>query len=99
MSPSPTPGKTDLLARFQHANPNHHLWNNNGTWWLHCTVHRPDYTKERLRESLETGDLAEARRRRDARLLELAARADLRLSIRPARHAHTASTMSLQTAA
>ena len=26
-------------------NPDHNIWNNNGTWWLHATVHHPDYTK------------------------------------------------------
>lgn len=51
--------------------PNHHLWNNNGTWWLHYTLHLADYTKRRVRESLGTRDLGEARRRRDLRLGEL----------------------------
>jgi hypothetical protein len=46
-------------------NPDHHIWNNNGTWWLHATVHHPDYTKERVRVSLGTKDRVEARRRRD----------------------------------
>jgi hypothetical protein len=46
-------------------NPDHNIWNNNGTWWLHATVHHPDYTKERVRVSLGTKDRAEARRRRD----------------------------------
>ena len=49
-------------------NENHHLWNNNGTYWCHFTVHPPDYTKRRVRVSLHTSDLAEARRRRDALL-------------------------------
>ena len=40
--------------RTHPRNPNHHLWWNNGTWWLHATVHRPDYTKQRLRLPLET---------------------------------------------
>ncbi len=47
------------------ANPDHHLWNNRGTWWCHFTLHRPDYTAERVRVSLRTRDLAEARCRRD----------------------------------
>jgi hypothetical protein len=46
-------------------NPDHHIWNNNGTWWCHFTVHNPDYTKERVRVSLHTKDRHEARRRRD----------------------------------
>ena len=53
------------------GNPNHHIWNNNGTWWLHYTLHLADYTKRRVRESLGTRDLGEARRRRDLRLGEL----------------------------
>lgn len=74
-----------LLAECQEANPNHHLWNNNGTWWFHCTVHRPDYTKERIRRSLETSDLTVAKQRRDLHLRELASRTDVRLSIRSSR--------------
>ena len=55
----------DLSLRVAGANPNHHLWNNNGTWFLHCTLHRPDFTKERVRTSLRTRCVHEARRRRD----------------------------------
>jgi hypothetical protein len=51
--------------RINQANPNHHLWNNNGVWWVHVTLHLPDFTKRRLRRSLSTGDLATARRQRD----------------------------------
>lgn len=54
-----------LALRVNAANPNHHLWNNNGTWWLHYTVHQPDYTKQRVRVSLGTRCAEEARRRRD----------------------------------
>jgi hypothetical protein len=54
-----------LAIRFNPANPDHHIWNNNGTWWCHYTVHRPDFTKHRVRESLQTKDLAKARLRRD----------------------------------
>ena len=46
-------------------NPDHNIWNNNGTWWCHFTVHNPDYTKERVRVSLHTKDRDEARARRD----------------------------------
>lgn len=44
---------------------NHHIWNNNGTWWVHFTVHLPDYTARRVRRSLRTRDVAVARVRRD----------------------------------
>jgi hypothetical protein len=55
-----------LSLRTHPGNPNHHLWWNNGTWWLHATVHRPDYTKQRLRLPLETKNVDLARSRRDA---------------------------------
>jgi hypothetical protein len=54
-----------LAVRPQADNPNHHLWNNNGTWWCHLTVHWPDDTAERVRCSLKTRHLEEARLRRD----------------------------------
>lgn len=54
-----------LSLRTHPHNPNHHLWWNNGTWWLHATVHRPDYTKQRLRVPLETKNIHRARTRRD----------------------------------
>lgn len=54
-----------LASRIDGSNPNHHLWNNRGTWWCHFTLHRPDYTSERVRVSLRTRDLTLARRRRD----------------------------------
>lgn len=55
-----------LSVRCHPGNPNHHLWNNNGTFWCHFTIHLPDFTKERLRLSLGTGDVNHARRLRDA---------------------------------
>ena len=57
--------------RVDPENPNHHLWNNHGTWWLHYTLHLPDYTKRRIRRSLHTRDPHEARSRRDELLTEL----------------------------
>ena len=45
--------------------PDHHLWRNGRLWWIAFTVHRPDWTAERIRRSLGTDDLSEARRRRD----------------------------------
>ncbi len=52
--------------RVRAENPNHHLWNNHGTWFLHYTVHPTPFTKERIRRSLGTKDVAVARERRDA---------------------------------
>ena len=60
-----------LSLRTHPRNPNHHLWWNNGTWWLHATVHRPDYTKERLRLPLETKNIHRARTQRDTVLASL----------------------------
>lgn len=54
------------------SNPDHHLWNNRGTWWCHFTLHRADYTAERIRVSLKTRDVGEARCRRDELLGSLA---------------------------
>lgn len=60
--------KAHLSIRVNPRNPNHHLWDNNGTWWCHYTLHQPDFTKARIRESLRTNSLKEARLLRDARL-------------------------------
>ena len=58
---------THLLGiRVRAENPNHHLWNNHGTWFLHYTVHPTPYTKERVRRSLGTKDINIARARRDS---------------------------------
>ena len=51
--------------RISESNPNHHLWNNNGTWFLHYTVYPTPFTKERIRRSLGTKDVKVARERRD----------------------------------
>src|SRR3954452_2728504 len=57
-----------LSIRTNPANPNHHLWNNHGTWFIHYVVHPTPFTKERIRHSLHTKSLEEARRKRDALL-------------------------------
>ena len=67
--------------RVDHGNDSHHLWCNNGTWWVHYTVHF-DQRKRRVRRSLQTRSLAEARLRRDALLLRITSEGDL-LSERP----------------
>jgi hypothetical protein len=54
-----------LSVRLNPGNPDHHLWNNNGTWWCHYTVHPTPVTKQRVRASLQTKDVTEARLRRD----------------------------------
>jgi hypothetical protein len=59
-----------LAIRLNPDNPDHHLWKNNGTWFVHYTIHPTLLTKQRIRTSLGTKDLAEARLRRDRLLLE-----------------------------
>jgi hypothetical protein len=58
--------------RVRAENPNHHLWNNHGTWFLHYTVHPTPFTKERIRRSLGTKDVEVARERRDSFFAHLA---------------------------
>lgn len=54
-----------LSIRIDHSNPNHHLWNNNGTWFIHYTVYPDSLTTQRVRRSLRTRSLREARLKRD----------------------------------
>jgi len=56
---------TKLSVRIHTDNPDHHLWNNHGTWFVHYTTHPSPVTKERIRRSLETKCLARARGLRD----------------------------------
>lgn len=63
-------------ARYRPGNSNHHLWNNHGTFWCHLTVHLPDFTKQRVRVSLETGDVRQARHLRDGLLALFGVRMD-----------------------
>lgn len=54
-----------VSIRISEGNRLHHLWNNNGTWWLHYTEHLPDFTKRRVRCSLRTADETIAIRKRN----------------------------------
>ena len=54
-------------------NPNHHLWKNGRLWWLAVTLLHDGWRQERVRQSLGTDDLHEARRRRDLVLARFAA--------------------------
>lgn len=65
-----------ILSVRQTANPFHHLWNNNGTWWCHYTEHLPDFTKHRVRVSLHTADSTIARFLRDSLLHEISRASD-----------------------
>jgi hypothetical protein len=48
------------------SNPNHHLWKNGRLWWIAFTLIHDGWRQERVRQSLGTDSLPEARRRRDA---------------------------------
>jgi hypothetical protein len=62
--------------------PDHHLWRNGRLWWVAFTVHLPGWQKERIRLSLGTADLEEARRRRDQLLSEYPRATGCELSLR-----------------
>jgi len=63
-------------------NPDHHLWRNGRLWWVAFTVHLPGWQKERIRLSLGTPDLREARRRRDDVFARYPAARGCQLSLR-----------------
>jgi len=62
--------------------PDHHLWRNGRLWWIAFTIHKPDWTAERIRRSLGTDDLGEARRRRDLILRRYRLSGSCELSLR-----------------
>jgi len=64
------------------SNPNHHLWRNGRLWWVAFTVHLPGWQKDRVRVSLGTADVDEARRRRDVLLARYPRQAGCELSLR-----------------
>ena len=33
--------QSKLAIWINRKNENHHLWNNNGKWWYHLTLHHP----------------------------------------------------------
>jgi len=59
-----------LAIRIDAENPDHHLWRNGDTWWIHYTVHYETEPgagrKRRVRYSLGTPLLDQARLLRDA---------------------------------
>ena len=62
-----------LSLRINPENPNHHLWDNHGTWWIHYTLNTSAGRIRRVRRSLRTNDPHEATVRRDELLTRLAA--------------------------
>jgi hypothetical protein len=73
MKPSITTNYEELAIRVDESNLNHHLWNNNGTWWLHYTVYPTPVTSDRRRRSLRTQNIKQARLIRDKIFHALAA--------------------------
>ena len=63
-------------------NPDHHLWRNGRYWWIAFTLLYHGWRQERVRRSLRTADVHEARRRRDAILEHFAHGTDPVLSLR-----------------
>ncbi len=59
-------------SRASETNPNHHLWKNGRLWWLAVTLLHDGWRQERVRQSLGTDDVLEARRRRDVVLARFA---------------------------
>lgn len=55
----------ELAIRIDPENSDHHIYNNNGTFWIHYTVYPTPNTAERVRKSLKTKDIKVARRRRN----------------------------------
>lgn len=64
--------------------PDHHLWRNGRLWWIAFTVHLPGWQKERVRISLGTADVVEARQRRDDLLRRYPQERGCALSLRAA---------------
>ena len=82
------------MPRTTHEpDPDHHLWRNGRLYWVAFTVHLPGWQKERIRLSLGTADLLEARQRRDQLLRDdprqRQCELSLRLNPRPTRRYET----------
>lgn len=77
----PTPHATmlRLTIRFSRDNADHHIWNNNGTWWFHFTMRSQNGVTQRSRHSLKTADVEQARAKRD-RLLQALQQASGRIA-------------------
>jgi hypothetical protein len=72
----------DIIQTPKTDRSNHHLWQNGRLWWVAFTIHRPDWTQHRIRVSLRTANLVEARQRRDRLMEEFRRRDDCSLSVR-----------------
>ena len=59
------PVTLSLAIRVDPGNHDHQLWCNHGVWWIHYVVHE-GHRRRRVRGSLRTRQLSEARVARDA---------------------------------
>jgi len=59
-----------LSVRVRKNNPDHHLFNNNGTWWCHFWAIADGIRQQRFRVNLHTRSRAEARAKRNNLLRE-----------------------------
>jgi len=58
----PCPAGIRLSLRPNATNPDHHLWNNYGTWWCHLTIPAARGRKRRVRCFLKTASVRNSRR-------------------------------------
>jgi hypothetical protein len=65
-APARRPSVELASSRAFATNPNHHLWRNGRLWWIAFTLIHDGWRQERVRQSLGTDNVLEARRRRDA---------------------------------
>jgi hypothetical protein len=63
--------------------PDHHLWRNGRLYWAAFTIHVEGWRIERIRRSLGTANVMEARQRRDTLMEEYARQSGVALSLRP----------------
>jgi len=77
------------------AHPDHHLWRNGRLFWVAFTIHVDGWRVERIRRSLGTADIVEARHRRDALFAEFEGQAGVALSLRPQATARLARAPSI----
>ena len=55
----------DLSVRVRGNNPNHHLFNNHGTWWCHFWAVADGVRQQRFRVNLKTSSRTKARSQRN----------------------------------
>ena len=71
-----------ILRDAERVHPDHHLWKNGRIWWVAFTFHTSEGRKHRVRRSLGTAELAEARERRDELLKRYEERPGWKLALR-----------------